>query len=276
MGGAERSARKRRQGAQTGAGARPTGSGKGAVAAARKSGVDRKTAIGIVVVLVIAVAVVGGVIFTRSQKDDTSGQAIAVKNTGVEVPAVRDGAAVLVGKDAAKVTVDVYEDFLCPACGSFESAYGASVEEKLAAGEIKVRFHMLNMLNDRSDPAGYSTDSANAALLAADEGKFLAFHKSLFGSQPEEGARGWSKDQLIALGKSLGLTSQTFADGIRSGKYDKDVSDAFQKVRTTDYLQQEYNGQKSFGTPTLAIGTKIVDTSDPKWLDNAVAAGAGS
>ncbi|GAA2993063.1 DsbA family protein [Actinokineospora diospyrosa] len=267
MGGAERSARKRRQNQTTGTVKTSPAAKSSPVAAARKSGGNRNPMIvGALVVVIIAAAVIGGVIYTNSKKSATEGAAIAVKSVDLSLPVTREGAVVVVGKSSAKATIDVYEDFLCPACRAFEDSYSGQIESKLNDGTLKVRYHMLNMLNDRSDPAGYSTDSANAALLAADEGKFLAFHKSLFGSQPEEGARGWTKDQLIDLGRSLGLTSQTFADGVRSGTYDKQISDAFQQVRGTDYLQQEYNGQKAFGTPTLAANNKIIDTSDPNWL----------
>ncbi|GLZ41614.1 thioredoxin domain-containing protein [Actinokineospora sp. NBRC 105648] len=268
MGGAERNARKRRQ--NQGAGTRPAA--KNPVVAARKAGGDRnKVIIGVLVVLVIAAAVIGGVIYTNSKKDATAGSAIKVATVGFDVPVKRDGATVLVGKDSAKVTVDVYEDFLCPVCGDFEKTYGQEIEDKLTAGTVKVRYHIVNLLNTRSDPAGYSTDSANAALLAADEGKFLPFHKSLFGDQPEEGARGWTKDQLIDLGKAVGLSSQTFADGVRAGKYDAEVSAAYQQIKSTDYLQQDFgNGQKGFGTPTVAVDNKVVDTSNKGWLANLV------
>ncbi|CRK61945.1 putative membrane protein [Alloactinosynnema sp. L-07] len=259
MGGAERSARKRKQ----------TTPAKSAVAAARAVGPDRsKIILGVVAVVLIAAAVIGGVIYTNSQKNATQGQAIKVVTVSVDAPVKRDGGVVEVGKDTAKVTLDVYEDFLCPACAVFEGQVASALEGKIADGTLKVRFHLVNLLNNKSDPAGYSTDSANAALLAADEGKFLSFHKSLFEDQPAEGARGWTKDQLIELGKATGVTSSAFVDGVRSGKYDSLVSEEYQKARSDEGLQQDFGGgQKGFGTPTLATGGKAIDTSDPNWLD---------
>jgi protein-disulfide isomerase len=256
VGGAQRSNRARRQ------------TGGNAVAAARAGGPDNtKIILGVVAVVLIAAAVIGGVIYTNSQKNATKDKAITVATVQLDVPTKRDGGVVEVGKPDAKATLDVYEDFLCPACAQFESRFGPAVDAKVADGSLKVRFHMLNMLNNRSDPAGYSTDSANAALLAADEGKFLVFHKSLFGDQPAEGARGWTKDQLIELGKGVGITSSAFVDGVRSGKFDSLVTTEFQKARTDEALQQDFGGgQKGFGTPTLASGGKAIDTADPNWL----------
>jgi protein-disulfide isomerase len=263
VGGAERNARKRRQ----------EEAAKRAVAAARKSKGDRnKALITVAVVVVVAAAVLTGVLVTNSQKNETEGAQIAAKTVSADYPAVRDGATVVVGKDTAKVTLDVYEDFLCPACRQFEEAYGTQVEQKVKDGTVKVRYHMLNMLNDRSDPPGYSMDSANAGLCAADAGKFPAFHASLFGSQPEEGARGYNNDQLAKLGENVGITSPSFSACVTGGTYKQIVDQAYQQVSKTPYLQQDFNGQRGFGTPTLAAGEKVIDTNDPNWLNNLVGA----
>ncbi|MDQ3404436.1 MAG: thioredoxin domain-containing protein [Actinomycetota bacterium] len=265
MGGAERSARKKRQN-QVAAGAKT-------VASARGGGDRKKVIIAVVAAVLIAGAVIGGVIYTNNQKNATEAQTIGVAPAGISAPVKRVDGVVEVGEDTAKVTLDVYEDFLCPACATFEGEHAAEIEKKIDEGTLKVRYHMVNMLNEKSDPAGYSTDAANAALLAADDGKFLRFHKSLFISQPEEGARGWSKDQLIGLGTAIGITNPAFADGIRSGKYDAMVTAGFENARNAEHLQQEYgNGQKGFGTPTLAANDKVIDTESPTWLDDLVKA----
>ncbi|CAM3341850.1 thioredoxin domain-containing protein [Kibdelosporangium persicum] len=262
MGGAERNAKKRRQELAA----------QRAVAAARKKKSDRnKIIITAAVVVVIAAAVVAGVLITNSQKNEAAGVQIPVKTVSANLETKRDGATVLVGKDTAKVTLDVYEDFLCPACRQFEDAYAGQIEKKIEDGTVRVRYHMLTLLNDRSDPPGYSLDSANAALLAADAGKFAAFHASLFAAQPEEGARGYDKNQLIKLGQDVGITSPDFANGVTNGTYNQIIEEAYQKVSTDPALQQDFgNGQRGFGTPTLAVNGKIVDTQDPKWLDTLV------
>jgi protein-disulfide isomerase len=206
VGGAERTARKRRQEIAA----------KRAVAAARQAKGDRnKIIITVVVVVVVAAAVIVGVVITNNQKNKTAEAVITPKSVTLasDVTAKRDGATVLVGKDSAKTTVDVYEDFLCPVCENFESTYSGQLEQKVNDGTLKVRYHLVNLLNDRSDPAGYSTDAANAALCVADSagGKFMNYHASLYGAQPEEGARGYDKNQLIKLAQDVGVTSSTFS-----------------------------------------------------------------
>jgi protein-disulfide isomerase len=271
VGGAERNARKRRQAQTTGGGT--------AVAAARKTDTDRrKVFVGVGVVVVLLAAVIGGVIIYNNQKNTTEGQNItalapstAQQAASTDYPVTRDGGIVVVGEATAKVTLDVYEDFLCPACRAFEETYGTDVEKHVADGTVQIRYHMLNMLNERSDPAGYSTDSANAGLCAADAGMFPAYHKSLFADQPEEGSRGWDDQQLAKLGTDLGITSSDFTTCVTSGKYDDLVQANFDQAKQAAYLQQDFpNGSKGFGTPTIAVEEKVVDTAKSDWLDKLV------
>ena len=262
MGGAQRNDRKKRQ----------TNQRPGAVvAAARGAQTDRwKIIVTVAVVLVIAAGVITWAVISNNKKNATEGQTITPESVQVTQPATREGGTVVVGAANAKATIDVYEDFLCPFCGKFEQTYHQQIDQKVQAGELKVRYHMLPLLNDRSDPPGYSLDAANAALLAADAGKFVEFHNSLYaeGAQPEEGSRGYDDAQLIKLGKDIGITSPAFAAGIKANKYDKLVQQELQTSEKVPYLQQDFgNGQVGFGTPTVAKGQKVVDINNPDWLN---------
>jgi protein-disulfide isomerase len=248
---------------------------KRAVAAARQARKSRNQAIiTVAVVLVVAAAVVVGVVIANNQKNKTAEADIPTRtvNVAADVPITRDGAAVLVGKDNAKVTLDVYEDFLCPVCGQFESTYADQMLQHVNDGSLRVRYHLVNLLNTRSDPPGYSTDSANAALCVADadKSKFMNFHASLYASQPEEGARGYDKDQLVKLGQAVGVTAPTFQSCVTSSTYDKAVTDAYDQAKNTPYLQQESGGQRGFGTPTVVNGTRVLDWTSPDWLTKAL------
>jgi len=137
VGGAERSARKKKQAAR-------------AVAQARTSGSDRNKVIaGIAVVAVLALAVIGYVVFQQMKPPKSATDAIPQTSADhiISAPAVRDGSTVLVGKDTATVTIDVYEDFLCPICGTFEKTYGADIKKAVEDGKVKVRYHILPLLN---------------------------------------------------------------------------------------------------------------------------------
>jgi protein-disulfide isomerase len=245
-----------------------------AVASARRSaGPDRvKVIVTVVVVLLVAGAVIGGILYSNAQKNKTEGQVIPAKSVSADYPVRRDGAVVVAGKDDAKTTVDIYVDMLCPFCRQFEETNAPALAANLAGGSLRVRYHLVTILNDRSDPPGYSLDAANAVLNAADAGKFPSYLNSLFAAQPEEGARGYSKDQLTRLGSDLGITDPNFGSGISTGRYNSQLQSANTEATTLPYLQRDLGGQKGFATPTIAVGQTLVDTTDPKWLDKLLAA----
>ncbi|WP_369822166.1 thioredoxin domain-containing protein [Saccharomonospora sp. CUA-673] len=180
MGGAERTARKRRQEQQA----------RNAVAQARGGGNGKRIALIIGVLVLVAAVIIGGVLWTNASQNETEGQQIpAAEPVRSEHPETRDGVVVETGSPDAGATIDVYVDFLCPACGQFHETFGQQINQKVADGSLRVRTHMVPMLTEQSSPPGYSLDAANAALLAADEGRFTRFHDSLFESQPAERPR---------------------------------------------------------------------------------------
>ena len=271
MGGAERAERQRRQRAIQAAkraGQPPADGGRGGGGA---GGARRGVYVALIVVAVLVAAVAGGLLWQRSRSGPGPAQATPVT---AEFPvALRDG-VVVAGEDTAKVTVDVYEDFLCPACGSFERRDGAAIEDALAAGTIQVRYHVVNILDDLSNPAGYSTDAGNAALCAAEADQFAGYHASLFADQPREGGRGYSDDQLVQLGRDLGITGAAFETCVRTGAHDADVRAQEQAAAADESLVRDFpDGRRGFATPTIVIDGKIVDLGDSSaWLTDAVAA----
>ena len=268
MGGAERNARKRRQ---------QQSAGSQAVAQARGGGGgNRKVIVAVVGVIVLAAAIIGGVVWTNSSKNETEGKSISAAPGGAAAPAFpqsREGTVVVSGNPDAKLAVDVYADFLCPVCAKFEEAYAAPIAEQVKAGTLRVRYHMVPMLMKMSDPPGYSLDSANAALCAADAGRFQPFHDSLFADQPAEGGRGYDKAQLIELGKGVGITDATFAGCVNNATYDQQLNADFQK--TANDVTLRLPGQEGFGTPAVVAGGVAVDWRHQDWLDKLVAGTQG-
>lgn len=269
MGGAERTARKQRQQKVAG---RP-------VAQARNASADRrKVAVVIIAVVVVAAAILGGVFWTISDRDKTEGQTIQPgqsSSLAADVVQKRDGAVVSVGKPGAAKTIDVYADFLCPYCKMLEDKYGAQIKQAINSGQLTVRYHMVTLLNNSSNPPGYSLDSANAALAAADAHKFVAFHDALYANQPEEGKRGYDKAQLIKLGQDLGITDPGFAQAVDAGTYNTQVQAAFDQAKTDPKLAQDLGGGDfQFATPTVAVGGKAISASGD-WLTKVLNGTAG-
>jgi protein-disulfide isomerase len=249
-----------------------------AVASARRGGsADRRwIIIGAVVVVLLAAGVVGGVLYQQHQNTQATKGDIPLAHASGKYPTTIDRAAatVLVGKDSAKTTVDAYEDFLCPICGQFEQTYFPGIEKHLAAGDIKVRYHLLNLLDDRSNPAGYSTQSANTALAIATVApdKFLDFHYSLYQKQPKEGGAGWTQLQLTDLANRLGVTGSQFDSLVQNKTYDAQIQKNLTTAENDKSLWQDNgDGSKGFGTPTVVVNGKTVDWRQSDWLDKAVA-----
>ncbi|MEU5690204.1 DsbA family protein [Actinosynnema sp. NPDC020468] len=250
MGGAERNARKKKQEQLAAA---------KAVTSARGGSDRNKVLIGIAAVVVLALVVVGGVIWSKSGSDEALSPPSGI--TSISVPIKRDNAVVVVGKDDAKATIDVYEDFICPACGSFEAAYKEQIKKEIEGGSLRVRYHPLPFLVKFSDPPGYSANAANAALCATDEGKFWEYHETLFAKQPKENSAGYTKDELVKLGTDLGITGETFKTCVQSGTYDSAAQSEMDAVRGKDFFQ---------GTPAVVSGTQTLTWNDPDWLTNLV------
>jgi protein-disulfide isomerase len=220
----------------------------------QKSGANRTPAIVVAVVLVVAVAVGLGVWLTRGSDGDVT----------PNYPVVASGAVVTSGN--GPVVIDVYEDYLCPFCERFEERYGNELTTALNAGQITVRFHTIAILDRLTNPPGYSTRAANAALCAVPAGIYPAYHKKLFEEQPAEGSAGLTTEQLVGFGTDLGAPAD-FAECVNTNAHTNAVA-AETEAATSDPALQG-NGQ--FGTPTVAVNGTKVDLNDTNWLQNAIA-----
>ena len=199
-------------------------------------------------------------------------QAEAAAATSAQQPtaevAAQDPTLATVGKPEAAVTLDVYEDFMCPACAEFEETDGEQIAKAVDDGKLRVRFHMLNFLDRSSASKDYSSRAAGAALAVFQKApeKFLDFHAKLFseGTQPEEmGASDLSNDQLAKVAEGVGAGAA--AADIRSGA---DVKAAVGAAKAaTAELGKLTNGRVM--TPTvLKDGTPVDRAHDQQWLDH--------
>jgi protein-disulfide isomerase len=254
VGGAERGEAKRKQQAAQ------------AVTAARGGGgPSRAVVAGVVIVLVLAVVVGIGLGLQNRNKPADLPAAIPVAAAGPEYPVAAQGDTIVAGSPQAPVTIEVFEDFLCPACGQFENLHRQRLAQAAADGTARVVYHPVAILDDLSVPAGYSTLAAGATFCAAEAGIFPRFHDSLFAAQPAEGGPGWTSAQLQQLGRDLGA-SDGFTRCVQAGN-DRRVAGA------TEIARRYVGGLRAdgrFGTPSVVVNGKIVDTGDRGWLDQVL------
>ena len=167
---------------------------------------------------------------------------------------VADGTGVLVGDADAPVVVDLYEDFLCPACRQFEEVNGATLESLVDDGAIQLRYRPIAIL-DRFSTDEYSTRSLNAAgvvLDAAGPEAFAEFAGLLFAEQPAEGGPGLTDDRLIELAADAGASGAEVEEGIRDRVFED----------WTARVTEEASKAGVSGTPTVLIDGETLDLAE--------------
>ncbi|HYH28777.1 MAG TPA: thioredoxin domain-containing protein [Pseudonocardia sp.] len=210
----------------------------------------------IVVAAVLAVAVVVGLWVWLGRGSE---------NVEATYTATADGAVITAGD--GPVVVDVYEDYLCPVCERFEERYGDEITTALNEGRITVRYHSVAILDRLTDPPGYSTRAANAAICSVSAGIFPRYHQALFDEQPAEGSAGLTNEQLVELGTELGAQGG-FAACVQNGTHADAVAAETEKATNNPALQ---NADGRFGTPTVMVDGQRVDLNNGNWLQDALA-----
>ncbi|MET7273331.1 thioredoxin domain-containing protein [Streptomyces flaveolus] len=201
----------------------------------------RALIVGASVVCVLGLAAVIGVVAANAGKDDDSEAGPVVAPSGAQG---KDSLAIPVGKESAKSTLVIWEDFRCPACKAFELAYRDTIHELTGAGQLKVEYHLATIIDGNMGGTG-SRKAANAAACAQDAGKFPAYHDVLYDAQPEETDDAFADNgKLIGLaGKVDGLDTPVFQKCVKDGTHDSWVEKSSKAFRTGGFS----------GTPTVLL-----------------------
>jgi protein-disulfide isomerase len=213
------------------------------------------TVVAVAVVVLVAAVVFGGVLLSGGSQE--SGRAIPLTPAPSAYPTSVENGVVVAGAPAPH-TLDLYEDALCPACQAFEQRAGTTIAQAVASGRVQVRYHLVNMLEQRSDPPGYSTGAANAMICAAESGAFPAVHASLYAAQPREGGRGYDTGQFVDLGRRAGA-GVGYAECVQSGRHAGEVGANYQQAVSDPALQRA----GSFGTPAIVLDGRLLEPGAP-------------
>ena len=174
-----------------------------------------------------------------------------------------DGLAM--GDPNAPVKIDVYEDFQCPSCRAYtESTEPRVVENYVATGKVYYVFHNYPFLDDRV-PGQESDQAANAAMCAADQGRFWDYHDILFANWNGENQGSFSDKRLVAFAESLGLDMSQFNTCFESNAHQAEIQ--------ADLASGQTVGVQ--GTPSVFINGQLITPGKiPSYQDvaNAVEA----
>lgn len=229
----------------------------------------RALVVGGAVVGVLGLAAVVGVIAANTGKGDKSAKGPVAAPSGATG---KDALAIQTGKDSAKSTLTVWEDFRCPACKAFEDSYRDTLHDLENRGLLKIEFHLVTLIDGNMRGTG-SLNAANAAACAQDAGKFPAYHDVLFVNQPPETDDAYAKNaKLLELaGKVGGLDTPAFRSCVEDGTHNSWVAKSHEAFRAGKFK----------GTPTVLLDGKDIfgdqaNPLTPQKLKEKVEANAGA
>ncbi|EME52549.1 DsbA family protein [Amycolatopsis decaplanina] len=212
------------------------------------------------IVLLVVAVVVGGGLYLQLRNTSAEADGYGPPRTAARISSP---GVVSLGSADAPNKVDVYEDPLCPYCARFEHRFGQLLAKAIDEGRVKVDYHVLTFLDDKSKSGDYSTRAASAMLCAtqADGASFGRLHAHLMSpdNQPKEhGEADRTDEELIRFAAEAGATSGV-AECLRGGTFAASLRRTTAAVRPT-----------IAGTPSVRInGTLIApgDLNDGDWAD---------
>ncbi len=154
------------------------------------------------------------------------------------------------GDADAPVTIQIFEDFQCPACRRFtESTEPLIIENLVATGKARYEFHHYPFLDGNGVGAiGESDQAANAAMCANEQDKFWEMHRILFANWNGENQGAFSNRRLQAMAESLGLDMDAFNSCFNENPHEEEIQADF------DLGQQ----MGVSGTPTVFVNGQRV------------------
>lgn len=208
----------------------------------RKERQRRLLTIGGVVGALLLVVAVGFWLQSRAGKID---------ETATAPSGATDDYGMVLGETGADHEVVIYEDFICPACKSFEDGYDSVLEDAIADGRATVEYRPFDFLKQFGDYSQRSTNAFAVVLDAAGPEVAKAFHDLLYAEQPPEEGDHPDNAWLIDKAVEAGATEADVADGINDLAFEGWVSNGA-KAASSAGVQ---------GTPTVIVDGEAIDQS---------------
>lgn len=175
-----------------------------------------------------------------------------------------DGTAL--GNPNAKVIVDVWEDFQCPACRNFsDNIESLVIQNYVDTGKVRYVFHQYPFIDDFVS-TNESDQSANASMCAAEQNRFWDFKEILFANWNGENLGSYADRRLLAFAKAINLDMDAFKT-------------CFGENRYKEKIDQDFDAGKNLGvrsTPSIFVNKQLVLNSQganyiPSYEDIAAA-----
>ncbi len=191
-----------------------------------------------VIIMAIAVALFGGIIFTQKKSDNSQTSSVEPSSYtyGVDPEAVDDAAVV--------VNLTEYGDFQCPGCGS----YFPVVKEIKEKYKDQLTFQFRNFPLTSLHPNAFAAH--RSAVAAGNQEKFFEMHDLLYERQAAWSSSTNPSQVFRGYAEELGLDME---------KYDVDVA----SEATNAIIQADLSAGRALnitGTPTFLIDGEVIET----------------
>ena len=152
------------------------------------------------------------------------------------------------GDPNAPVTIEVYEDFQCPACKDFtENIEPQIVDAYVSSGDVHYIFRHFPFL-DSNAARKESHQAANASMCAAEQDQFWHYHDTLFANWDGENRGAFSDKRLEAFAEAIGLDMNEFNACFNQNRYQDEID--------TDKASGTNSGVS--GTPSVFINGRQI------------------
>lgn len=158
------------------------------------------------------------------------------------------------GRQNAKVVIEVFNDYECPACAIFNGKLKI-VEEKFP-DDLQIVFRHFPLVNIHKQ----AMLAAQAVEAAGMQGKFREMSDLIFKKQQEWKVEESTQDAFVDYAKNLGLNVQTFKSDLESQKVKDRISADLDRGKTLNLK----------GTPTVFLNGKELNFPELDELEKLV------
>ena len=164
----------------------------------------------------IGVVVLGALILFQGGQQGSTTTGLVTPTSPTPVALADDRT---IGEADAPVTLEVWSDFQCPACGQYaRTVEPALVSTYVAPGTLRIVHHDAAFQGARSgSPYDESVEAAAGARCAAEQDAYWPFHDWLFANQDGENKGAFATTRLTSLASAAGLDITTWKACVATG-----------------------------------------------------------
>ncbi|MFD0905272.1 DsbA family protein [Actinomadura sediminis] len=180
-----------------------------------------------------------------------------------------DGSLAMARPGVSAPVVEIYTDFACPHCGTFDKSNDPMLKELAVAGDARVVFRPMVIFNESVRPAHGNALRAASALRCVGHGaRWLSYQDALYEHQPADlQTEGYATAELVSIGREAGVSDTKFEECVREQWYAEEVE------RVSDGYVDSGVG----GTPTVRVNGRALgqdEIATPEALRKAIEAAA--